>query len=441
MPTRTLRFIAPLLALALATPTARAHFLWLTIRGHDAEQAVLKFTEGRFDTTMPMLIPSIERAEVMTPGGALELAPGAGGLAAEAPEGMDLFGAHLVYGIFGRSTPATLLVYDAKGARHLEAAGRKLGLEVELLAHRDGNDMVLTVLDGGVPAPGAQVVIVEDGTFFEDEYETGEDGTVRMPFPTSTIFYARGRVMHEGSGEWDGNSYDGISRYATLTIERLNAPSIPSSSDIEAWLVVEGAELRREALPSDVIGVTGGVGVLLNGVRHSADFTILGGAVEVFECESLSDAERPAAIAMLERAMEPLQRPAIDFRGGVTVAFGPENNRGRGHHVVASDGAALRIREHLIEEVRRPIDGGTEVHTVAQTMESVSGRLLPIAESRVRFDATGRQSENVLITRDFSLVEDAEIPTSYREIHVGAHGTVHSELVFDTVDLVRGGAR
>lgn len=433
-PARFLLFA--LLTLAGLATRADAHFLWLSIRSAETRELHGHFSEGRFDDTVPFLNATLEKAELSMAGKPLAWQIHTSGATCRLGDGADLVSGSMLYGLFGRGGGQQLLYYDAKAAWDLEAAGRRVGLAVEILAHRVEDDLTLTVLREGKPVAGSEVIVVQDGTIYGQELETGEDGTVRMVFPASPAFAVRARVREAGTGEHNGKPYDGVLRYSTLCIERLCEFRSPAGSDVEAALMLNEARLRTSRMPAGVKGIRGEVFAVIEGKRTAIDFVHLSGSLEVFEADDLAPGHAAWARRTLQESLmgtAPLawfaQGP-IEFTGAKPGPLGTSLRVGAG-------GTTVRLKEHEVREIRSTSNGERRVRTILESMETEDGHLLPIVEMHSVFGEEGDFVSYASVQRAYTQVGAAQVPESVKETSVGAEASGVRALDFGPLELIR----
>lgn len=400
----------------------------------------MDFSDGRFDPTLPFLTNRLEEVRVFSPDGELKLAPAGVGYSCKSGDELDLVGGHLRYGLFKRGGAPGLLIYDAKGARNLEAAGRILGLEVELLARAEGDELVLTVLDGGKPAAGSEIVVHQDGTLYPGEFETNSEGEARLPMPSSSIFAARALIKRAESGEHEGEAYDQVLRYTTLAIERLHGRTAPEGVDPEAWLRLQGMLLRQERISPTVKEVSGDLNVSIDGQRHQARFRFQPGQPLSVESENLSGESLAWVTERVSSEMARVQaRSADEWLAGHKTSFEASRDPLIGQWVSLADGHStrLRMRDFELKECRQTLEQRAVVTHVLETMESEAGRVLPLAETEVHFDAKGMPAACYSLHRDFQLVEDAYLPAWVECSQLKAEGTELKRIGFEALELLR----
>ncbi|MEL6714024.1 MAG: hypothetical protein AAFP86_09630, partial [Planctomycetota bacterium] len=343
----------------------------------------------------------------------------------------------LTYGIFDRvpSQPPALLVYDAKAAWSLEDASKRAGLEVEVCARADGDDLVLKVYDIGEPAVGAELVVEQDGSFAPTTYETDAKGEVRIPMPASPVFAARARVIWQGTGEHEGKEYGRILRYSTICIERLFAYETAEGSDYEADTMLNEVRVRAGCLPADATGIKGSATATIGGERARITFEWAPSGMVAFEASDLEGADAQWARETLVQALE--LSAGQHLGGGAPVSFVDVPEGGSSATLRIGDGTTCRIEDHELREMRWTRAGVTHAMLVGEWIESEAGRILPAAETRATFSDEGSLERCVSIRRTYQTLGPTELPDVVECSTVGPTGSVRRILDFGTLDLVQ----
>ncbi|MGV3619142.1 MAG: hypothetical protein ACO1SV_27770 [Fimbriimonas sp.] len=139
-------------------------------------------------------------------------------------------GVSIDYGVIDRGRGVYRLNYYAKAAANAEASQAKLGLPVELtLAKTSQGESVVTVLDNGTPAPGAEVVVERVDGSVAFQAKTGVGGIVVVP-PSTGLFAVRGLVTSKSKGTLGGKAYDSVRSYCTLTVPSPGAAPVQGKS-------------------------------------------------------------------------------------------------------------------------------------------------------------------------------------------------------------------
>ena len=251
------RSLLPILAFATALPSfASAHFLWASLDPPTKTVAI-----GLQEHPIHNPLPLGTRAKLVrawTPSSKLALKEHEHWLKAGVKD--PCVGVSLDYGVIDRREGGRGLFwlnYFAKAAATPAAARTNLGLPLELVLQRgqDG-DSIVTVLDKGRPAPGAEVVVERpDGTVVF-KAKTGVGGIVTLP-PARGLLAIRGMVTDRTKGIHNGKAYDFVRSYCTLTVP--DAAPAPRGKPLTGKL--------REAFGDnhDVVGRTAFVRTLMSG--------------------------------------------------------------------------------------------------------------------------------------------------------------------------------
>lgn len=226
MRTRTLRAVfKPLLAVSTAVaalmvvPSAAfAHFIWATVDKGEARFALLENVgeapNAQFEKYVANLTPHSGSAT-------LKLGvPREGARYATLSIGQELVTAESIVGARDRGGASYLLVYDAKGAASLAAAGKEAKLPAELSAHKEGWELVISLRRNGAAAPQTEVWVQWPGIAEGGSVKTDGQGEVHVPWPTGALKSGfvgiRAMVTENKAGEADGKPYASIHRWTTL---------------------------------------------------------------------------------------------------------------------------------------------------------------------------------------------------------------------------------
>ena len=208
------------LLLGSAAP-AHAHFLWAEVTPGPEATFRLSFGETAGERTAPELLPRIEPARAtLADGRPLTLKRGDGALVATLPAGARAAGASQRWGILDRTAEGRgvfLLQYFAKGAQDAAAAGERSRVHFEILARREGNGWVATVMHGSRPERGAELTIIAPGAERPLELKTDEKGEARFTVSGSGRCAIRAMAVEEEAGEFEGKRYSLKRYYSTLT--------------------------------------------------------------------------------------------------------------------------------------------------------------------------------------------------------------------------------
>jgi len=264
-------FIYPLAAMLLAAAvpqTALAHFLWV-VTDIDTSPATAKvyFAEGP-EGDDPDLLTRVEKAQAYSLSGMrgepkqLTLKKDDDALVAELPrgaEGSPVFLRH-TYGVISRGGSTFLLNYYAKtyptalpGTWNPVAEKEMLPLEVT--PEFDGEEVVFQVDYLGEAAIGAELQIEGPGLKKIDG-KVNDRGQLRCKLPESGLFAIRAKLVEDKKGEHDGDAYDQVRHYSTLTLRR--SPAAVKSASANLPELPRGSTSLGAAVSGDTLYVYGG---------------------------------------------------------------------------------------------------------------------------------------------------------------------------------------
>lgn len=446
---QSLRCLAGLAALAILSESASAHFTWLSIRGHGGSELHAHFSEGRFDNTVDGLGEALYRSAYRTEAGVLSLeavehlGENAGFRttlpAMEEGAHPTLVAGTLVYGIFGRGGPPSLLSYDSKGARTLADSARDMGLELEVFARREGDELVLFVEFRDEPLAGSEVVVVEGARGSESRFESDAKGEVRLPFPVSSAFSVRARAQEPAIGEYDGKAYERKLRYSTLCIEHMADVSIPEGTEYEAWVRLNETDVRRARSSADVFGMKGGATVRVADESVPVEFVYLGGQLEVLKAEGLSDASAALVKGAIADSLHAVRHGSRYHPPTATASI--EHDHGDQGLVVLVEEKGRRSRltivEHAVKEVRTELPEGSHIVRIASYGESASGARLPHVEVHIGRGGDGAVESLHELERTFSEVSGMPVPESIRITALLPDGGDPVSVSFKDVELIQ----
>lgn len=214
---------AALLAVIAAQTAARAHFIWATVdNSGQVRFALLENVAEAPDARFEKYV-----ADLSVRAGTRPLTLGAaknGARFATVPAGQGVVLAETIVRAKERpgseGEPAYLLIYDAKAAVSLAAAGTLTKAPAELVARKEGNQLVIQVRQEGWPVPQGEVWVQWPGQTEPTSVQADIMGEARVPWPAAQqggIVGIRSRVTEPVSGEANGVKYASIHRWATLT--------------------------------------------------------------------------------------------------------------------------------------------------------------------------------------------------------------------------------
>jgi hypothetical protein len=226
------RFFLTLVAVTLAAPALRAHFIWI-VPDKDGTTAHVVFSDSPKPDD-PKLLPKIAKTEVYVrpadgPAALLKWTEGKDSFVLTPPgKGTRLVSAVCRYGVgpFGKKEGKTFLLnYYATGLVGA-AAQDKLPdsfttawdkQPLQIVPAKQG-ERKFVVLWKGKPLPKVAVAVVQPDVEEPSERQTDENGTVQLP-KEAGLYGLRVRHAVDEKGKLDGKEYEEIRNYATLVVQ------------------------------------------------------------------------------------------------------------------------------------------------------------------------------------------------------------------------------
>jgi len=210
--------LAAVLVLASLQTAAHAHFIWATVENHQVRFALLEniaeAPSAKFEKYVSSLTPLCS-GKKLTLGESKD-----GARYAPLAAGQKVVVAESVIGAKERNGETYLLVYHAKGAASLAAAGTNAKEPVELQARREGNSLILSVHQNRRPVAESEVWVQWPGEEEPSRVKTDAQGNAKAEWPTapqSGMVGIRAMTTEATPGESEGKKYTSVHHWATLT--------------------------------------------------------------------------------------------------------------------------------------------------------------------------------------------------------------------------------
>ena len=372
-----------ILPLALvATAELHAHFLFIHVLDEQPPRAELHFAESAWDfSASPRMVDLISGTRFWIPGGgSAELRREPFAMVAELPDGSRAACGSYTYGLMTRGD-AFLLEYHAKGVQGMDSAGIPAGLGAEIIAEPFEHERLkLTVLADGRPVPDAEIVVPLRGTETAT-MSTGEDGSVVIPLPATPLFSVRAMVPERREGTHEGQPYDLVRHYTTLTVHReRNVP--PGSNGLARALLLDARGCNAGFVPDDVtwtglVSGRAGPGRFEGTIEGDHSLTSTGS-------ESSFSPEQAGFIRLVHGLPIP---GSID---GMTVRFEVDRQAEAGTRVeLPDDGIVYVVKDRRIDSVIAEGPRGGRRYDVVDWVDTDDGRMLPGRFLLTEFDGNG----------------------------------------------------
>ncbi|HVV99218.1 MAG TPA: DUF3386 family protein [Planctomycetaceae bacterium] len=429
------RSIGILAGLVLVTwaSAAQAHFLFLRLtEPAEGGRFVEVYFSDRAEAGDPKFVEKIADTKLwrQTPSGEcqpLRVRTAADRLRAFLPDSdaACVVGA-LEYGVITRNGVPFLLRYYPKAVSGTseEIARFKpcANVPVEILAQAEKDEIVLTAIHRGKPVADAVFTTIDED-LQNVELKADEAGQVRWKPPATGRYCAYVKVAQPKTGEHNGQHYDEIREFATIT---WNWPLAPSQDDPEAAALFDRAIAHRAAW-KDFPGFAADV-------HGSVDGRIFDGSVQVdAKGNVMLKIDEKLAEGWLEdqfRSLVTHRRAAP--RTSAKFRFGHEDDdRPLGKLVILTGGrfaSSYRIRDDQITVVNRQIGPENMTITVLDTEENPEHQYLPRTFVVEYWDAvTGDLLRAETTQNRWTRVGSSDLPTDITVTEAHAAGlTVRS---------------
>lgn len=229
---RFLSTLLAVLALTFAGTSAYAHFIWATVQNNQVRFALLENANApsaaQFEQYVANLSPRCGNKTLkLDP-------PKEGARFATLSSGQNVVIGESVVGVKERDGETYLLVYHAKGAATLKAAGTGVKAPVDLRARQDGQTLIVSVKRNNQPVSESEVWVQRPGEEVPTSVKTDLKGEARLFWTTKPgqpggFVGVRAMITELKSGGVEGKAYTSIRRWATLTF-----PVEGTNSEVES---------------------------------------------------------------------------------------------------------------------------------------------------------------------------------------------------------------
>ena len=396
-------YLAPLAAACIVTmaATASAHFVWVAVEtGSSGQPAAHVWFSELAEPDSADLLDKIATVKVWsrTADGKSDAQPAAKATALKLTKHIEGNGgawitpvaadakalsASIKYGVLTRREQTFLLNYYAKyleaSPATLKGLGRDDSLPLDVVPHAGEKGITLEVLYQGKPVAGSEVVIF-DPTAKEINAKTDESGKVELDTTRPGLYSIRAKWVVMEAGKEGDKEYPQVNNYCTLAL-RVPGPAAaagkttPTSKPTAAELLRAARENR--AVWDNFPGFEADLTIFAEGRKQAGKITIAADGTVSLSGIELKD-EKPV-LGML-RSLVGHRMPGSETDDNVSFADQQvDHPLGR---LIKLDydsamASAYRIKDDVIREVNRQMDGGRFTISVFEVNRNPEGKYLP----------------------------------------------------------------
>jgi uncharacterized GH25 family protein len=448
-------YLAPLAAACIVTmtATASAHFVWISVEKDSSGQptAHVWFSELA-EPDSADLLDKIATTKVWsrTADGkttTLKLTKhveGNGG-AWIAPVAADTkaLSASIKYGVLTRREQTFLLNYYAKYLEAtpatLKALGRDESLPLDVVPHAGEKGITLEVLYQGKPVAGSEVVIFDPASNQIDA-KTDDSGKVALDTTRPGLYSIRAKWVVMEAGKEGDKEYPQVNNYCTVAL-RVPGPAGAAGKATPTSKQLTAAELLREARESRAVwdnlpGFEADLTIFAEGREQTGKITIAADGTVSLSGIELKD-EKPV-LGML-RSLVGHRMP-----GGETddkVSFADQQVDHPLGRLIKLDydsamASAYRIKDGVIREVNRQMDGGRFTISVFEVHRNAEGKYLP-GYYTVSFWNKDGSLRNTSVTHEtWARVGKFDLPATHASVSAGKDEQRNVSLTFQNHRLL-----
>lgn len=440
--------LAALVLTAVAIP-AQAHFVWVAIEKDSEGQhaAHVWFSELAEPDSADLLDKiAATKAWSRTADGkraAIKLAKhveGNGGawIGPIGPETKAL-SASIKYGVLTRREQTFLLNYYAKYLEatpaSLKALARDESLPLDVVPHAGEKGITLEVLFQGKPVAGSEVVIF-DPTAKEIDAKTDAAGRIELATGKPGLYSIRAKWVVAEAGKEGDKEYPQVFHYSTLAL-RIGAPATEKAKPTSksAAELLNGAREAR-AIWHNFPGFEADLALYAEGREQDGKVTVAADGAVTLSGLELKDEK---AILTVLRSLAAHRMP-----GGETdddVSFADDQTDHPLGRLIKLDydsamASAYRIKDGVIREVNRQMDGGRFTISVFEINRNPEGKYLPGYYAVHFWNKDGTLRSSSAVRETWTRVESFDLPATHASVYAASGEQRNLSMTFQNHKLL-----
>ncbi|MCI0359816.1 MAG: DUF3386 family protein [Planctomycetaceae bacterium] len=439
-------------ALAASSP-AWAHFVWITVAKDSAgqPQAQVHFSELA-EPDSANLLDKVAAVQVWTRTDsgqpktlklAKQITDEIGSWVAPIDAGTFAVSGSIKYGVLDRRGMTFLLWYHAKhldaGAADFKALARDERLTFDLVPHAGAKSFELEALFDGKPAAGSEVVVLDpEGN--ESTSKTNAEGRLSLPSSKPGLYSIRAKWTIEKSGTEDGKAYPQVVHYSTLALRVPEKSREPAAQASVAQ--PSAAELLNRAREGRVIwsgfpGFEADLTLYAEGRQQQGRVVVAADGGVTLTGFKLKD-DQPIVTALRSLVGHRLGSGESDDR----VSFADEQTDHPLGRLIKLDydsamASTYRLKDDVIREVNRQMDGGRFTISVFDVNRSAEGKYLPGYYTVNFWNKDGSLRSSTSVRETWVRVGQYDLPATHVSVAAGKDEHKNVSMKFSNHKLLK----
>jgi hypothetical protein len=351
-------------------------------------------------------------------------------------------GASIKYGVLTRREQTFLLNYYAKYLEatpaNLKALGRDESLPLDIVPHAGEKGITLEVLYQGKPVAGSEVVIF-DPTAKVIDAKTDEAGRVELDTTKPGLYSIRAKWVVMEAGKDGDKEYPPINNYCTVALrvpgKSAAAKTTPTSKQLTAADVLKDARAGR-AVWSNFPGCEADLTIFAEDREQSGKIAIAADGTVTLSGIELKD----------EKSVLGTLHSLVGHRlpGGETddnVSFADEQTDHPLGRLIKLDydsamASAYRIKDGVIREVNRQMDGGRFTISVFEVHRNAEGKYLPGYYTVSFWNKDGSLRSSSTTHETWARVGQFDLPATHASVTTGKDQHRNVSMLFSNHKLL-----
>ena len=424
-----------------------AHFVWITVAKDSAgqPQAQVHFSELA-EPDAANLLDKVAAVKVWSRSAAgqpqtLKLArhvtDEVGSWVSPVEAGTSAVGGSIKYGVLDRRGMTFLLWYHAKhldaGAADFKALARDAGLTFDLVPQAKDKGFELEALFEGKPVEGSEIAVLDpEGN--ESTAKTDAKGRISLAGAKPGLYSIRAKWTVEKAGTEGDKAYPQIVHYSTLALRVPEKPCEPAAAGSAAELLNRAREGR--AIWSDFPGFEADLALYAEGREHQGRIVVAADGGVTLQGLNLKD-DKPIVTALRSLVGHRLGGGESDDR----VSFADEQTDHPLGRLIKLDydsamASAYRIKDDVIHEVNRQMDGGRFTISVFEVHRNAEGKYLPGYYTVSFWNKDGSLRSSTTVRETWTRVGKYDLPATHASVAAGKDEHKNVSMKFSNHKLI-----